>query len=348
MNTSDHGAFMKLALELAKKGEGYVAPNPLVGCVIVHDNQVIGEGYHAAWGGPHAEVQAIGSVRDKELLKDCTLYVTLEPCAHFGKTPPCSNLIVEMKIPRVVVGCRDPFPQVNGKGIEQLRENGVEVISDVLEEECRWLNRRFFTFHEKHRPYVVLKWAQSVDGFMDVSRNKNVQGSFMISHPDTQVQVHRWRAQEAAILIGKNTLFNDNPSLTVRRVEGKNPLRVVLSAEGIDIANLQISNDEAPTVVITNRDEYVVGSVHNWACGDVHNPENVLSRLHREGVLSVLIEGGAHVLQSFMDAGLWDEVRIITGSIELHSGLIAPSIEHGFSHEERSATDVIRYYYNAL
>jgi diaminohydroxyphosphoribosylaminopyrimidine deaminase/5-amino-6-(5-phosphoribosylamino)uracil reductase len=348
MQASIHSDFMKRALELAALGSGYVAPNPLVGCVIVRHGKIIGEGYHALYGGPHAEVNAIASVENPEFLRESTLYVTLEPCAHYGKTPPCANLIIQKGIPRVVIGCRDPFSEVNGKGIEQLMKNGVEVILDVLKEECLWLNRRFFTFHEKHRPYVVLKWAQSADGFMDVSRDNNVQGSFMISDPDTQVQVHRWRAEEAAILIGKNTLFNDNPSLTVRRVEGKNPLRVVLSAEAIDIGNLQLSNDEAPTVVVNNHDDYTVGSVYYWSCGDVHNPKNVLNRLHREGVLSVLIEGGAHVLQSFIDAGLWDEARIISGSIELHSGLKAPSIEQDFSHEERSATDVIRYYFNPL
>jgi diaminohydroxyphosphoribosylaminopyrimidine deaminase/5-amino-6-(5-phosphoribosylamino)uracil reductase len=188
--------FMKRALELAARGAGHVAPNPMVGCVIVREGRIIGEGFHERYGGPHAEVNAIASVEDPALLQESTLYVTLEPCAHFGKTPPCSNLIIEKRIPRVVIGNLDPFPAVNGRGIEQLRQAGIHVETNVLNDECRFMNRRFFTFHEKQRPYVILKWAQSSDGFMDIERTTETQGSFMISHPDTQVLVHRWRAEE--------------------------------------------------------------------------------------------------------------------------------------------------------
>ncbi|MFM7725884.1 MAG: bifunctional diaminohydroxyphosphoribosylaminopyrimidine deaminase/5-amino-6-(5-phosphoribosylamino)uracil reductase RibD, partial [Flavobacteriales bacterium] len=241
---------MQRAIELAAYGEGYVAPNPLVGCVIVHEGKVIGEGFHRQYGEAHAEVNAIASVERKELLRDSTLYVTLEPCAHFGKTPPCSNRILESKIPRVVIGCRDPFAAVNGKGIEQLRLAGVEVITDVLHEQCRHLNRRFFTFHEKKRPYVILKWAQSADGFMDIDRTSGQVGSFMISSVDTQVLVHSWRAQEAAILVGKNTFLNDNPSLTVRKATGRNPLRVVLSSAYIDLSASRLNTPAAPTLVV--------------------------------------------------------------------------------------------------
>jgi diaminohydroxyphosphoribosylaminopyrimidine deaminase/5-amino-6-(5-phosphoribosylamino)uracil reductase len=346
MQDSPDSRFMKRALELALLGVGNVAPNPMVGCVIVHQGKIIGEGYHTFYGGPHAEVNAIASVANQDVLKESTLYVTLEPCAHFGKTPPCAHLIVEKGIPRVVVGCRDPFSEVNGKGIELLRNAGVEVIVDVLLDECRNLNRRFFTFHEKKRPYVVLKWAVSADGFMDINRSSGQRGSFMISHADTQVLVHQWRAEEASILIGKNTLLNDNPSLTVRRVEGKNPLRVVLSQSPIDLQGYLLGDGEAPTLIVTNDDERKEGSVRYVACGNVLDISSALCRLHRENILSVLVEGGAGVLQSFLERGLWDEARIIVSEQALGSGLASPIISMAASYEEQSATDTIRFYFN--
>jgi diaminohydroxyphosphoribosylaminopyrimidine deaminase/5-amino-6-(5-phosphoribosylamino)uracil reductase len=338
--------FMKRALELAARGEGLVAPNPLVGCVIVHESTIIGEGFHASYGGPHAEVNAIHSVSDREKLSQSTLYVTLEPCAHFGKTPPCVNLILEWKIPRVVVGCRDPFPEVNGKGIEILRHAGVEVTVDVLFDECRAMNRRFFTFHEKQRPYVVLKWAQSADGFMDIVRSPDQQGSVMISHPDTQIVVHRWRAEESAILIGKNTLINDNPSLTVRRVKGKNPIRIVLSSQPVELHNLKLSNDEAPTLVVTNESDSMSGHVRTIACGNVHDLRRVLHRLYEEKIASVLVEGGAGILKSFLESALWDEARVIVSDHSLSAGLKAPTISNAPTKIERSVTDTIHWFSN--
>ena len=338
--------FMRRALELASQGASFVAPNPLVGCVIVHKGVIVGEGYHAFFGGSHAEVNAIASVEKTEVLKDSTLYVTLEPCAHFGKTPPCANLILQKGIPRVVVGCRDPFSEVNGKGIEMLRSAGVDVTVDVLQEECRDINKRFFTFHEKQRPYVVLKWAQSADGFMDVERTLKQHGSVMISHPDTQVLVHCWRAEESSILIGRNTLLNDDPSLTVRRVEGKNPIRLVLTSEPIDMHRLKLGNEEAPTLVLTNESDSISGNVRFVAVGNVHDLHGVLRRLHEENILSVLVEGGAHVLRSFLESGLWDEARVIMSDNSLGSGLKAPSIAQLPSTEQRSSADCIYYYYN--
>ena len=338
--------YMRRAIELAHKGAGYVAPNPMVGCVIVHQGRIIGEGYHEKFGGPHAEVNAIASVKDTALLQESTLYVTLEPCAHFGKTPPCSNLIIEKRIPRVVIGNLDPFPAVNGRGIEQLRIAGIQVETDVLADECRFMNRRFFTFQEKQRPYVVLKWAQSRDGFMDIERTTSDQGSFMISHPDTQVLVHRWRSEEAAILIGKNTLYNDNPSLTVRRVEGNNPLRLLLSSEPIDLSAFHLGKEEAPTWVLTNSSEKTDGAIRYLACGNVHDLKSVMRRLFDEKVLSILVEGGAQVLQSFMESGLWDEARIIIGDKELGQGLRAPKLPVVQHHSESSAADAIGYYFN--
>jgi len=341
-----HPYFMQRAIELAAKGAGRVAPNPLVGCVIVHDGQIIGEGYHEQFGAAHAEVNAIASVGRKELLENSTLYVTLEPCAHFGKTPPCSDHILENRIPRVVIGCRDPFSEVNGKGIEQLRNAGVDVETSVLSEECRWLNRRFFTFHEKNRPYVILKWAQSADGFMDIDRTSGQLGSFMISSEETQVQVHRWRAEEAAILIGKNTFINDNPSLTVRKAQGRNPVRILLSARDILVEGSQLNSNEAPTLVLTNATEKVVAGVRYLSCGNVHEPHLVLNALFQENILSVLVEGGATVLRSFLKSGLWDEARIISANDSLGAGLIAPFIDIPSAVEEKSGTDIIRSYFN--
>ena len=346
MHDSVDSRFMKRAIELALTGNGHVAPNPMVGCVIVHNGRIIGEGFHEKYGGPHAEVNAIASVEDPALLQESTLYVTLEPCAHFGKTPPCSNLIIEKRIPRVVIGSLDPFPAVNGRGIEQLRQAGIQVETDVLVNECRFMNRRFFTFHEKQRPYVVLKWAQSSDGFMDMERTTGEIGSFMISHPDTQVAVHRWRSEEAAILIGKNTLYNDNPSLTVRRVEGTNPLRLLLSSEPIDLSEFLLSQDEAPTWVLTNSTEKAVGSVRYLACGNVHDLNLVLSRLYDENILSLLVEGGAMVLQAFLASGLWDESRVIVSDNAMGKGMQAPLIANQVEHVEHSATDTIRFYIN--
>ena len=338
--------FMKRALELAARGAGHVAPNPMVGCVIVHEGRIIGEGYHQRYGGSHAEVNAIASVEDPALLQESTLYVTLEPCAHFGKTPPCSNLIIEKRIPRVVIGNLDPFPAVNGRGIEQLRNAGIQVETDVLTDECRFMNRRFFTFQEKQRPYVVLKWAQSSDGFMDIERTTGEKGTFMISHPDTQVAVHRWRSEEAAILIGKNTLYNDNPSLTVRRVEGANPLRLLLSSEPIDLSSFHLSKEDAPTWVLTNSSEKTEGAIRYLACGNVHELKAVMRCLFDEKVLSILVEGGAQVLYSFIASGLWDEARVITGDRELGQGLCAPKLHVVQHHSESSAADAICYYYN--
>jgi diaminohydroxyphosphoribosylaminopyrimidine deaminase/5-amino-6-(5-phosphoribosylamino)uracil reductase len=253
---------------------------------------------------------------------------------------------VQKGIPRLVVGCRDPFPEVDGKGIELLRSAGVEVVTDVLHDECRWINRRFFTFHEKKRPYVMLKWAQSADGFMDVDRTVGNRGSFMISHPDTQVMVHVWRAEEASILVGKNTVLNDDPALTVRRVRGKNPLRIVLSSHAIDLRNFELSSNEAPTWVLTNETESQTNHVQYVACGNVRDVASVLNRLHREQVLSILVEGGANVLNSFLESGLWDEARVIVSETTLLTGLIAPVMKSAVSEEDNCASDSIRYYYN--
>ncbi|MCF0196688.1 MAG: bifunctional diaminohydroxyphosphoribosylaminopyrimidine deaminase/5-amino-6-(5-phosphoribosylamino)uracil reductase RibD [Bacteroidaceae bacterium] len=298
---------MARCLQLARCGEIGAAPNPMVGAVIVADGRIIGEGYHIRCGGPHAEVNAIASVSDPSLLAHSTIYVSLEPCAHYGKTPPCADLIIAKGIPRVVVGCADPFAKVNGLGIQRLRDAGVEVRVGVLEDECRWLNRRFITFHSQHRPWVTLKWATSSDGYIDVSRSPEEQQA-RFSTTFTSALVHRLRATHQAILVGTNTALADNPSLTTRLWQGANPLRLVIDRHNRLPRSLRIFNDEAPTHVY--RHESL--------------PE-ILIDLHRRGIQSLLVEGGSQLLQSFIREGLWDEARVETAPVMLRQGIAAPT-----------------------
>ncbi|MCK5776278.1 MAG: bifunctional diaminohydroxyphosphoribosylaminopyrimidine deaminase/5-amino-6-(5-phosphoribosylamino)uracil reductase RibD, partial [Bacteroidales bacterium] len=244
--------YMQRCLELAVKGRNHVAPNPMVGCVIIRDGIIIGEGYHQQYGEAHAEVNAINSVLDKKQLKESTLFVNLEPCAHHGKTPPCSELIVRMKIPRVVIGCQDSFAEVSGKGIERMRQAGIEVSVGILEKESLDLNKRFFTFHEKKRPYIILKWAQTLDGYIDIIRKpKDPIGINWITHPNLKLPVHKWRAEEEAIMVGGMTALNDNPNLGTREWFGDNPLRILVNRD-MDLArDLQIFDNSIPTLVFT-------------------------------------------------------------------------------------------------
>ncbi|MBM3187052.1 MAG: bifunctional diaminohydroxyphosphoribosylaminopyrimidine deaminase/5-amino-6-(5-phosphoribosylamino)uracil reductase RibD, partial [Bacteroidetes bacterium] len=244
-----HEIFMRRCLELASLGSGFVAPNPLVGCVIVWNNFVIGEGYHKRFGGPHAEVNAFDRVEQKELLNQSTVYVSLEPCSHQGKTPPCVDLLISNNVKRVVVGCRDSNPVVSGKGIDRLKRAGIEVVEGVLEEECRQINKRFFTFHERRRPYVVLKWAQTQDGFIDRVRNDDKKEINWVSSEFTKTLVHKWRSEEQSILVGRNTIINDNPSLTVREYDGQNPIRIVIDSQLQISQDLNIYSNEAPTLI---------------------------------------------------------------------------------------------------
>ena len=242
--------YMQVCIDLALKGFPLAFPNPMVGCVIVHNDSIIGQGYHQQCGSHHAEVNAIASVENKELLEQSTLYVSLEPCAHFGKTPPCADLIVKSKIPRVVIGSLDTFSEVNGKGIQRLKETGIEVLTKVLEKECRAINKRFFTFHEKKRPYIILKWAQTSDGYIAPLNQKE---PLWISSPESKTLVHLWRSQEQAILVGRKTAELDNPLLTTREVKGKNPIRIVLDRELSLNKDLLIFNDDAPTLVVNDK-----------------------------------------------------------------------------------------------
>lgn len=293
--------FMRRCLQLARCGEAGAPPNPMVGAVIVCDGRIIGEGYHRRCGGPHAEVNAINSVKERDLLSRSTIYVSLEPCAHYGKTPPCADLIIETGIRRVVIGCTDPFAKVNGLGIKKLQEAGCEVQVGVLEQECRELNRRFFTFHQEHRPWIILKWAQSEDGIM------GGDDRITFSNALTQTLVHRMRARSGAILVGTNTALQDNPTLTTRLWPGPNPLRLTIDRNGILPPTLHLKDNSTPTVIYTHE-----------------NIEEILADLYVRGIQSLLVEGGAKLLQSFIDKGLWDEARIETAPFCLGEGVQAP------------------------
>ena len=318
--------FMQRCLSLATLGMGNVAPNPMVGCVIVHDGIIIGEGFHEKFGQPHAEVNAIRSVRNPELLPHSTLYVSLEPCAHFGKTPPCSDLIIESRIPRVVIGTVDPFAQVAGKGIERMQNAGIEVEVGLLEAECRDLNRRFFTFHEKKRPYIILKWAQTLDGFMDTDHSQT-QHPTWITNALAKTLVHKQRSEESAILIGTNTAECDNPSLTVREWSGNQPIRLVIDRTGRLDARLNIFDQKAPTWVFTSipkeedENRKYITLDFDW---DIL--PQLLSELYRRDILSVIVEGGAELLTSFLMMVLWDEAFVYTGNQFFGKGVAAPHI----------------------
>lgn len=319
---------MKRALQLAKLGGVYVAPNPMVGAVIVHDGKIIGEGYHQKYGSAHAEVNAVASVKDQSLLSSSTIYVTLEPCAHFGKTPPCADLIVFHQFKRVVVACIDTFSKVAGNGIKRIRKAGIEVQIGVLEKEARFLNRRFFTYHEKKRPYIILKWAETQDGFIDKKREPHEKGINWITQPETQNLVHKWRGEEQAILVGVNTVNNDNPRLTLREFKiGKNPIRIVLDPKNrIDPAS-EVVNDGQPTLHFT-QGENQVQEQKNYARIQIDPFQlgKVLQEIYNQNITSVLIEGGKYTLEQFIQENYWDEARILQGESIFSSGLKAPSI----------------------
>lgn len=305
--------FMERCIQLAQCGEYGAAPNPMVGAVIVHKGRILGEGYHCLCGGPHAEVNAIHSVKQKELLHESTLYVSLEPCAHYGKTPPCADLIIANQIPQVVVGTLDPFAKVNGLGVKKMRDAGIEVIVGVMEKECRALNERFFTFHRKKRPWILLKWAQSQDGF--IAQEDGTPVTF--STVETQVLMHRLRAYNKAVMIGTRTALIDNPSLTTRYWPGPNPVRVTVDRHDILPNNLKIKQEGAETRI--------------YSCGKL---SDILADLYQRNIQSLMVEGGTQLLQSFIDEGLWDEIRIETSPMRLRKGIVAPAIAYAKNVEE--------------
>jgi diaminohydroxyphosphoribosylaminopyrimidine deaminase / 5-amino-6-(5-phosphoribosylamino)uracil reductase len=339
-----HEDFIQRCLQLADLGAGYTAPNPLVGALLVHRGRIIGEGYHQLYGEAHAEVNCLQSVLpgDRQYISSSTLYVSLEPCCHFGKTPPCTDLILREKIPHVVIGCRDPFPLVNGKGIEQLRAAGVRVDFPVLEDLAREKNRRFFTFHEWKRPYVVLKWAESANHKMG-----SPSGRQLISNNWSNRLVHKWRTEEAGILVGTNTALIDDPELTARLWPGKNPVRIVLDQNLRLPQTLKIFDSGLNSIILNGKKDEQTGSLTYKKIQPAFPiTDSILSALYDLQILSVLVEGGARLLQTFIDAGSWDEIRIITNEeLVIPVGIASPEFRNAiFVKSVQTGSDLICYY----
>ena len=331
-----HKLYMKRCIELAKNGLGTTYPNPLVGSVIVHEGKIIGEGWHNKAGESHAEVNAVNSVKDKSLLKEATIYVSLEPCSHFGKTPPCCDLIIANEIPNVVIGTVDPFSKVAGNGIKKLIESGKNVTVGVLEDECNELNKRFFTFHQKERPYIILKWAESADGFIAPEMPKPVQHDKLkpvwITNQYSRQLVHKWRTEEQAILVGTNTVLDDNPKLNARDYIGNNPVRVVLDKSGKISEKYHVKDNSQKTIFISESEKFETteNCIYENVIFDKSLAHSIANLLYRFDIQSVIIEGGAKTLQLFIDANLWDEARIFKGQIKFQNGTTAPKLT-GFS-----------------
>ncbi|MDH5602758.1 MAG: bifunctional diaminohydroxyphosphoribosylaminopyrimidine deaminase/5-amino-6-(5-phosphoribosylamino)uracil reductase RibD [Cyclobacteriaceae bacterium] len=332
--------FIKRTLDLALRGLGKVRPNPLVGCVIVKDDTIIGEGWHQVFGGPHAEVNAVKSVNKKELLKGSTVYINLEPCSFHGKTPPCAHMLADLEIGRVVISNIDPNPKVNGSGLELLRQRGIEVITDALKDDGWELNKRFFTYYEKKRPYIILKWAQTADGFI---ARENYDSKW-ISNEFSRKMVHKWRGEEHAILIGRNTAHHDNPSLTTRDWHGSNPVRVVIDNQLILDPKLALFDRSTPTICYNNIKSEELENLSFVIPGGDEFPESVLNDLYQRNIQSVLIEGGSRLLQSFIDKGIWDEARVFTSDKVFGKGIKAPGLKGIPADRKEFRNDVLTLY----
>ena len=361
-----HETYIQRCIEIAKNGLGTTAPNPMVGSVIVHNNKIIGEGYTSTYGGHHAEVNAINSVENKELLKDATLYVTLEPCSHFGKTPPCSDLIIKHKIASVVIGCVDDNEQVAGKGIAKLKAAGCRVTVGVLDTECKQHHKRFFTFHNKKRPYIILKWAQTADGFI-APLNKDEKKPVWITNTFSRQLVHKWRAEEQAILVGTNTVLEDNPSLTVRDWTGYDPTKVVIDKELKLSSDHAVFNLDLETIILFDDNDILEKPFQTDAGWTVYPPnskfgngiyshinwskkskiaEQICNVLFQNDINSVIIEGGSKTLQTFINENLWDEARIFTGITTFKEGIKAPKLKGKPISEEKITEDTLHIYVN--
>lgn len=345
---TDHEKYMLRCIELAKQGAGQVAPNPMVGAVLVHANRIIGEGYHQQYGKAHAEVNCINAVKEKDqhLLEQSILYVSLEPCAHVGKTPPCTELIIQKKIPHVVIGCVDAFAKVNGKGIQQLKDAGVQVTVGVLQKETLELNKRFFTFHHQQRPYIILKWAQSEDRKIGgIGENRT-----FISNTITNRLVHKWRSEETAILVGTATALQDNPLLTTRRWPGNNPIRLVIDNNLALPATAHLLDGTVPTIVFNQLRQEEANNINYHLLNKEESMlPQIIRTLYEQQIQSVLVEGGAKTLQSFIDADMWDEARVITNmDLRIGDGVAAPVLKNSsFLYAEKILSDRIEYFRNA-
>lgn len=352
MEVNIHENYIKRCIQLARNGLGRTYPNPMVGSVLVLDERIIGEGWHHKAGEPHAEVNAINSVADKSQLSQATIYVSLEPCSHYGKTPPCSDLIISSGIKKVVIGTIDPFSQVAGKGVKKLMDAGCEVHVGVLEEECRELNKRFFTYHLQDRPYIILKWAQSEDGFM-APASKEERTPVWISNNFSRQLVHKWRAEEQAILVGTNTAVADNPKLNTRLWDGPDPLRVVLDRSGRIPTDSALLDGSIKTLVLTdNREKSGIKQVKspNVIYEGIDFQKEIAAQitklLHKYDLQSLIVEGGRQTLQTFIDEGLWDEARIFTGSVQLREGTKVPRFSGKLMEEHKIEGDTLKIYIN--
>lgn len=343
-----HEKYIKRCLEISKNGYSFTRPNPSVGAIVVCNNKIIGEGFTSSYGNSHAEVNAINSVENKNLLKKSTLYVSLEPCSHHGKTPPCSHLIVESGIQKIVIGCKDDNPQVGGKGIEFLKNNGCEVLTGILEEECRKSHNRFFTFHQKKRPYIILKWAETKDGFIDKLREENSsqKSPNWISNKYSQQLVHKWRSEEQSVLVGTNTVLTDNPKLSVRKWVGNNPIRLILDNSMRIPHEFHVLDGSIKTIVFTGSTSLFEQKNKNIQVEFIDYtksiPEQICEILYKNNIQSVIIEGGAQTLRSFINNDLWDEARVFIGNKCFGNGLKAPEIEGVINKIEYVDDDILK------
>ena len=334
--------YIRRCIELANKALGNTYPNPLVGSIIVHNGEIIGEGFHEKAGENHAEINAINSVKNKELLKESTIYVSLEPCSHFGKTPPCANKIVEIGFKKVVIGTLDSHEKVNGKGKQLLEQAGIEVVSGVSEKECQELNKRFFAFHQKKRPFIILKWAQSADGFLDKDFKPTQIGNAL-----TKQFVHQLRTEEHAILVGTHTALTDNPSLTTREVEGRNPVRILIDFDLKVPEKFNIYNNEAETLVFNSVKDSEEGNIKFIKIRKEDFLENLMQKLYENQIQSVIVEGGSFTLQQFIDAELWDEAIIIKNeNLTVSKGTKAPRFHHENVETEIFRDNIIEFHQN--
>lgn len=346
-----HEKYIKRCIEIAKNGLGTTAPNPMVGCVIVHGHKIIGEGFTSPYGGPHAEVNAINSVKNRSLLNEATLYVTLEPCSHFGKTPPCVDAIIKFKIPNIVIGTIDTHSKVAGKGVEKLKALGRNVIVGVLENEVKAHHKRFFTFHNRKRPYIILKWAESLDGFI-APTTKNEQKPVWITNELSRQLVHKWRVEEQAILVGTNTVIEDNPSLTVRDWTGKSPIRIVLDQNLRLPSDAAVFDGKATTIVISRKVDAQNVQHKNakleFLDWDLKRTiaQQISTILYNNDITSIIIEGGRQTLQSFINENLWDEARVFKGTTVFSSGTKKPHFSGTLVSDEKIIDDILTIYTN--
>ncbi|MBA6315472.1 bifunctional diaminohydroxyphosphoribosylaminopyrimidine deaminase/5-amino-6-(5-phosphoribosylamino)uracil reductase RibD [Cellulophaga baltica] len=346
-----HEFYILRCIQIAQNGLGTTAPNPMVGAVVVHKNKIIGEGYTSPYGGSHAEVNAINSVKDKGLLSESTIYVTLEPCSHYGKTPPCADLILKHHIKNVVVGLLDPHKKVAGQGIQKLRDAGCQVTVGVLEKECREHHKRFLTFQEKKRPYLILKWAETRDGFIAPAHHLRAEEkqAFWITNPYSRQLVHQWRAEEQAILVGTNTVLADNPKLNVRSWTGRNPIRIIIDRNLKIDASYHVLDKTVKTIVFTavsDETKYKPDAAYLLIDFSKEIAAQICEALYLQNIQSILIEGGQRTLQTFIDENLWDEARVFVGNSTFKNGIKAPSLVGTLKETNTLDQDILNLYYN--